>query len=193
WVNGTLKRSFAAGAFSGTLDVGDATEYAPIAIAGTGAGAGFNLTAISTPGEHPNLPSSAIDTARCVHRRWLLSPATAAGATWSATFNFASGEVDAGATPAAFIGQVWSGSAWASLTMGALGATSTQVTGLTAATPGTVFVLGNLVSRALAVNLVGGGSVTRSPDQPGYASGSTVQLTAVPGAGWAFSAWSGAL
>jgi hypothetical protein len=42
----------------------------------------------------------------------------------------------------------------------------------------------------LSVSVVGGGSVTRDPDQPSYAQGSTVNLTAVPSAGWAFSAWS---
>src|SRR6185369_15396221 len=32
WVNGTLRKNYAAGAFSNTLDVGDATTYAPIDI-----------------------------------------------------------------------------------------------------------------------------------------------------------------
>jgi hypothetical protein len=43
----------------------------------------------------------------------------------------------------------------------------------------------------LTVNVVGGGSVNKNPDQPNYAQGTPVTLTAVPGTGWAFSAWSG--
>jgi PKD repeat protein len=43
------------------------------------------------------------------------------------------------------------------------------------------------------VNTVGSGSVTKNPDQGTYAFGTVVTLTAVPSAGWAFSAWSGAV
>ncbi len=46
-------------------------------------------------------------------------------------------------------------------------------------------------SYALTVNIVGAGAVGRNPDQPAYAYGSAVQLTATPSAGWAFSSWSG--
>ncbi len=45
----------------------------------------------------------------------------------------------------------------------------------------------------LTVNTVGSGSVTKNPDQATYTSGSSVQLTAVPAAGWRFSGWSGDL
>jgi len=43
----------------------------------------------------------------------------------------------------------------------------------------------------LTVDTVGSGSVTKSPDQATYASGTVVTLTATPTAGWSFSAWSG--
>jgi hypothetical protein len=43
----------------------------------------------------------------------------------------------------------------------------------------------------VATAATGSGSVTRSPDQPTYASGSVVQLTAVSGTGFAFTGWSG--
>jgi uncharacterized repeat protein (TIGR02543 family) len=44
---------------------------------------------------------------------------------------------------------------------------------------------------ALDVATSGQGSVAKSPDQAGYAPGSTVTLTATPAAGWHFVAWSG--
>jgi hypothetical protein len=43
----------------------------------------------------------------------------------------------------------------------------------------------------LTANVTGQGSVTRNPLLATYNAGSSVQLTAVPAAGWAFSAWSG--
>jgi hypothetical protein len=45
----------------------------------------------------------------------------------------------------------------------------------------------------LTITLVGGGSVTKSPDQSAYHYGDVVQLTAVPNTGWTFSTWSGDL
>jgi hypothetical protein len=267
WVNGNLKKNYAAGAFSGSLDVGDASTYAPIGVSGTGAGAGFNLSATTTGGDHPNLATSTLDPARSVNRRWTLSPASATGATWSATFNFPTSDVDVTADPSTFQSQVFSGSAWSSLTMGTRTANSTQVTGLSTATPGTQFAVANLQSytitatagangtiapsgavsvapngnqtftitpnagfhildvlvdggsvgavasypftnvtanhtiaasfagdaRTLTVNVVGGGTVAKAPNLPTYPNLSSVQLTANPGTGWAFSAWSGDL
>ncbi|MBN2006405.1 MAG: S8 family serine peptidase [Anaerolineae bacterium] len=43
----------------------------------------------------------------------------------------------------------------------------------------------------LTTNVVGSGSVTKSPSATTYISGSLVQLTGMPAAGWEFSAWSG--
>ena len=46
-------------------------------------------------------------------------------------------------------------------------------------------------SYTVTVTVNGGGSVTRTPDLAAYPKGSTVDLTAVPGTGFAFVAWSG--
>jgi regulation of enolase protein 1 (concanavalin A-like superfamily) len=45
----------------------------------------------------------------------------------------------------------------------------------------------------LSLSVSGEGSVSRSPDQPSYAAGSVVELTALPAAGWSFAGWSGQL
>ena len=50
-----------------------------------------------------------------------------------------------------------------------------------------------VVEATLIVNIVGGGSVTRNPDQATYPLGTVVTLTAAPDPGWSFSMWSGAL
>jgi uncharacterized repeat protein (TIGR02543 family) len=67
------------------------------------------------------------------------------------------------------------------------------------ANPATVTMNSNKVITAtftqaqysLSVYVVGGGSVSKSPDQSSYASGSIVTLTATPSSGWSFSGWSG--
>jgi uncharacterized repeat protein (TIGR02543 family) len=59
--------------------------------------------------------------------------------------------------------------------------------------PGAATVPVTLEQYALTVGTVGSGSVTKSPDRAMYASGTPVQLTAVPAAGWSFSSWSGSL
>ena len=43
----------------------------------------------------------------------------------------------------------------------------------------------------LTVNPVSGGTVSKSPDQPTYPSGSSMMLTATPAAGFQFAGWSG--
>ena len=45
----------------------------------------------------------------------------------------------------------------------------------------------------IAVSPAGGGSVTKNPDLAAYPAGTVVTLTANPGAGYAFSSWSGAV
>ena len=42
-----------------------------------------------------------------------------------------------------------------------------------------------------AVNATGSGSVSKNPDRTAYVPGETIELTAVPDAGWTFGGWSG--
>jgi hypothetical protein len=52
-------------------------------------------------------------------------------------------------------------------------------------------LLPTLPSYTVAANVTGSGTVSKSPDQQTYSYGSSVQLTATPSAGYAFSGWSG--
>ncbi len=45
----------------------------------------------------------------------------------------------------------------------------------------------------LMVNITGQGSVVKNPDQPAYANGTSVQVTAKPAGGYGFTGWSGNL
>ena len=266
WVNGNLAKTYVAGVFVNTLAIGDAATYAPVAISGTGAGAGFSLTARTTGSEHPNFATSGLDATRSVNRFWSVTPANAAGATWSATYNFATSDLDGTADPLTFQSRAWNGAAWSTLPVNATTSNSAQLTGLNSATP-TQYAFGNLptftitasagangsiapsgavsvvsggnqgftitpnagfnvldvlvdgvsvgavttftftnvtsnhtiaasfVGSAQSLNLtiVGGGVVNKNPNLVTYPFNSSVQLTAVPSLGWAFSAYSGDL
>src|SRR5262249_17385740 len=73
---------------------------------------------------------------------------------------------------------------------GSLGAVTTHTfTNVTAAH--TIAASFGTDSFTVAVSVVGQGSVSKSPDQPKYAFGQGVTLTATPVAGWGFSGWTG--
>ena len=50
-----------------------------------------------------------------------------------------------------------------------------------------------IMSYFLGINISGGGSVERNPDSFSYVPGTSVELTAIPDAGWEFFQWSGSL
>ncbi len=162
WVNGNLVKNLAAGAFSTTLPIGDATRYAPIDVNGSGAGAGFALNASTTGSEHPNFASTGLDAARSVNRFWTMSSTNGTGATWQATLNFQPSDLDGTADPSSFLARVWNGSAWSPVAPGASTATSLVLTGLSAATPGTQYVMGNLPSFTITASAGANGSITPS-------------------------------
>src|SRR6185503_2575243 len=84
--------------------------------------------------------------------------------------------------------------------MGDLDGAGASVAALVAGAPGDddggpdrgaayVLFLDGVPTRSLTVNVVGSGTVTKSPNLTAYPQGSVVQLTATPAAGWLFSGW----
>ena len=80
----------------------------------------------------------------------------------------------------------WTFSGWS----GDASGTATQIT-ITMDSDKTVTATFTQEEYTLAINIVGSGSVTKSPDMATYPCGTVVTLTAVPDAGWKFSHWSG--
>ncbi len=68
---------------------------------------------------------------------------------------------------------------------------STNPLGITMDANKTIGAVFSTATFTVTVQTAGSGSVAKSPDQPIYAFGSTVTLTATPATGWHFLGWSG--
>ncbi|MDT8896960.1 hypothetical protein QYE77_01690 [Thermanaerothrix sp. 4228-RoL] len=82
----------------------------------------------------------------------------------------------------------WSFSGWSGGASGSAGSTTVTITGNT--TVGATFTQDQYT---LTVNVIGGGTVTKSPDKATYTYGEAVTLTANPQSTWTFVGWSGGL
>jgi hypothetical protein len=188
YVVGNLRRNFATGTSSQTFDIGDASFFTPVTVAVNGAASPFDVTAVTRAPDHAGLAGSPLDPAKSANRWWTLTPVgTPSFTSYDATFNFNAADLDAGANPANFVVARYDG-AWAATGVGARTSTSTQATGVTAFSD---FVVAEPRAYTLSLTTVGGGTVAKVPDQPTYTHGTSVQLTANPGAGWSFTGWSG--
>jgi hypothetical protein len=129
WVVGNLQKNFNAGTQSFLFPLGD-NEYAPLNLSNlsvTGAGGVMASTTLAAP---PQIATSGINTNQAVNRFWTVTNSSGSFGTYSATFNYPTNDVDAGAVPAQFAVQEWNGSVWLSATVsGTPTTTSTVISG----------------------------------------------------------------
>jgi len=130
-VVGNLNKYLAVSGGSGsqTWEIGDASVYTPVDISGTSYASGFDLTASTTTGEHPNIGTSNINPAKSVNRYYTLT-GTPTGPS-SVTFHFDAADVDGGANASNFIVGKYDNPTWTYPAVGTRTSTSTQVTGVT--------------------------------------------------------------
>jgi len=145
WVAGRLQKFAAAGSPTVTFEVGSdgasapALAYAPASLSFTGVAAGGgSLIATASTGDHAQIATSGLDSAKSVNRWWSLTTTGVTGTAlpaftnFSSTFTFVVGDVDGGANTANFETERWSGAAWNTTTVGTRTGTTTQATGITA-------------------------------------------------------------
>ncbi len=186
-VNGYLRKHVAAGAgVSLAFEIGDATRYTPVSVAfGTVVGAG-ELTADTTPGEHPDVANSGVDPAQDVNRYWTITNAGVLFDTYDATFTFVAGDVDAGANTSTFIVAKRDGTTWTLPAVGTRTALSTQALAMTSFSD---FVLGEpttdlgvTVTDGLATVVAGDGlthayTITVANGGPSAATGANLTVS----------------
>ncbi len=129
-VVGYMQKYFSSTA-SKTFEIGDATYYAPVAIAFSSISVNGSLIASTTNGDHSDITNSSVDVSKSVNRFYTLTNSGISFTNYSATFNFNAGDIDAGATTSNFIVANRPSSTWTFPTVGTKTSTSTQCTGNT--------------------------------------------------------------
>jgi uncharacterized repeat protein (TIGR01451 family) len=139
--------------------------YAPVAVTFGSVTAAGTLTASTTPGEHPDIVSSGIDSTQDVNRYWTVTNGAVAFDVYDATFTFAAGDVDGGADPLVFGVAKDDTGTWTLPAIGTRSALSTQATGLTGFSD---FVLGEAFAD-LALTMTDGVTTVTAGDGLTYA------------------------
>ena len=131
YVVGNFQKFVAAGAPTLTYEIGDSGAYTPVTVVFGSVSAAGTLTGSTTPGDHPNAAASPVDRLRSVNRYWTFTNSGLSFTNYNATFNFVSGDLDAGANTSAFIVGKLSGGSWTTPTVGLRTSGSTQIVGVT--------------------------------------------------------------
>jgi hypothetical protein len=131
-VFGNLQKNVATGATSRTFEVGDASNYTPVSVSFASVTSAGDLAVKTTAGDHPNIGSSTFISSKTVNRYWTLTNNGIIFTTYSATFEFVSGDVDAGANTNALVVGKFASGVWTYPAVGTRTSTSTQATGLSA-------------------------------------------------------------
>ena len=179
YIVGNLQRAVPAGASAPTFEIGDATDYTPVALSfGGGTGAG-DLTAGVTAGVQPNLDSSLVSQTKYVRRYWTFANNGVTG-TYDATFHFLSGDLQGGADPGIFFVGRYGDGAWSYPTVGTKTSTSTQI--LDASGFGD-FAIGQTTGRTITASAGPHGAIDPA-GEVSVVNGGSIEFTITPAIGY---------
>ncbi len=131
WVNGNLQKNIATGATTKAFEIGDAASYTPVSLAFSSVTTAGDLTAFTTPGDHPHIVGSGINPSESVNRFWTLANSGVGFTDYTATYNFVPADVDASAITAEFSVANYNGSDWSFPIVASPNPTNIQATGIT--------------------------------------------------------------
>jgi hypothetical protein len=152
---GSLKRGIPLGAAAANFEIGDLTNYTPVLVEfGNVTGIG-ELLALTTPGNHPDIANSGLDEGKKVNRYYTLTNNGVTFDNYSATFNFVTDDVDAGANTSNFVVKKYDSPNWTSPSSVNQTASSIKATGLTSFSD---FVIGEAAAVVITSNGTGGGA-----------------------------------
>jgi hypothetical protein len=143
-VIGTLQKHVVAGTPTVNYEIGDVGGYAPTSLVFSGVSVAGSIAVGAVSGDHADIVNSQLNGAKSVNRKWTITNTGATFTSYSATFNYLSGDVDGGATTSSFYTSKYNGGSWLVPAIGTRTATSAQATGIT--TIGE-FVIGELYAR----------------------------------------------
>ena len=153
WVNGNLQKNIATGPTFQTFEIGDATNYTPVAITFGNVITSGDLTAKTTPGDHPQIAGSGLNPLRDANRYWTLTNSGIVFTNYSATLNFVPADLDPTANPASFKVAKYDLGTWTLPSTTANTATSTQASGMTSFSD---FAVGNLSVLPITIQYIRG-------------------------------------
>jgi hypothetical protein len=129
---GNLQKNIATGTPASTFEIGDASSYTPVALTFASVTVTGNLTASTSSGDNADILNSGINPNKSVNRSWTLTNSGVTFTTYTATFTFVAGDIDAGAASGNFnVSKLTSGT-WSVQTIGTRTATTTEASGIAA-------------------------------------------------------------
>ncbi len=128
-VFGNLRRYFTPASDSLTFNIGTATQHLPATVSFGTISSGGNLTVQMIAGEHPDISASSVRSDSSVNRYWIVRNSGIAFDSYNITFNWLSGDVDAGISDFSdFIMAKKDNGVWDEITAGTV--TSTSMRGM---------------------------------------------------------------
>ncbi len=162
YVYGKLKKHVTLSGANGgqSLEVGDASTYAPVDLSTASGSSDFDVTASTTAGDHPSLAGTYLNASKSVNRYWTVStvPTSSFGGA-DLTFHFDPADLDGGTNTSSLVGAKYDSPNWTYPSVGTRTATSTQLTGVSSFSD---FVLGEAGTWTITASAGANGSISPS-------------------------------
>jgi hypothetical protein len=131
YVYGNLQKNVSTGSsVARTFEVGNASNYLPVSLTFNTVGTAGDITVNTTDGDHAQIGTSCLNSSKSVNRYWTVSNSGTVFTSYTATVNFVSGDIDAGASTSNFRIAVYN-NGWSNPTTGTRTSTSTSASGIT--------------------------------------------------------------